>query len=197
VKRRLLGAALPVFIVSPAIAANLPVKAPPAPVPAPIAVPTWTGFYVGVNAGYAWGQNATNCTFVPGIAGPCEGIGFPDLKSRGGPIGAEIGANWQFQNWVVGAAVDWSALDLHADEFFPSVDWGKAIRLPVAMTGSVQRAAAWAMQSASRCSMAPAASPWAGSRIHTSMKLTPGRPVISRPPATAPAGPQAPVGNTG
>lgn len=102
------------------------VKAPPAPVPAAAPVPIWTGYYIGLNAGYAWGQNATTCTFATGVGSPCEGIAFPDLKSRGGLFGAEIGANWQFQNWVVGAAVDWSALDLHADEFFPSVDAGKA-----------------------------------------------------------------------
>jgi outer membrane immunogenic protein len=124
--RFLYGVALPVLIASPAMAANLPVKAPPAPAPAAIPVPIWTGFYVGLNAGYAWGQNATSCTFVSGVFSPCGGIGFPDLKSHGGLFGAEIGANWQFQNWVVGAAVDWSALDLHADEFFPSVDKGKS-----------------------------------------------------------------------
>jgi outer membrane immunogenic protein len=107
------------------MAADLPVKAPPAPAPAAIPVPIWTGFYVGLNAGYAWGQNSTTCTFVAGIDSPCEGVGFPDLKSRGGLFGAEVGANWQFQNWVLGAAVDWSALDLHASTIFPSVDVGK------------------------------------------------------------------------
>ena len=111
------------------MAADLPVKAPPALTPAAIVAPNWTGFYVGVNAGYAWGQNATSCTFIPGIGSPCQGISFPDLKSRGGLFGAEIGANWQYQNWVVGAAADWSALDLHANTSFPSVDPGKTDQL--------------------------------------------------------------------
>jgi outer membrane immunogenic protein len=123
--RFLYGVALPALIASPAMAADLPVKAPPAPAPATIPVPIWTGFYIGLNAGYAWGQNSTTCSFVPGIGSPCEGIGIPGLKSSGGLFGAEIGANWQFQNWVIGAAFDWSALDLHADTLFPSVDVGK------------------------------------------------------------------------
>jgi outer membrane immunogenic protein len=42
------SAALAVLIVSPALAADMPVKAPP-PTPAP--APTWTGFYLGVEAG--------------------------------------------------------------------------------------------------------------------------------------------------
>lgn len=39
-------------LASPAFAADLPTKAPV--YKAPIAVATWTGFYVGVQAGYGW-----------------------------------------------------------------------------------------------------------------------------------------------
>ncbi|HLH94313.1 MAG TPA: outer membrane beta-barrel protein [Xanthobacteraceae bacterium] len=117
------GIALPVFIVSPAMAANLPLKAPPVP---PVAVSGWTGFYIGANAGYAFGQNSTSCSFTPGIGSPCQGAAFPDLKSRGGLLGVEAGANWQYQDWVLGAAVDWSALDVNASAYFPSIDSGKS-----------------------------------------------------------------------
>jgi len=125
VRRRLLlsAAALPALVAGPVMAADMPVKAPPAPAPAAF---SWTGFYVGLNGGGAWANNSTNCAFTPGIGTPCEGIGFPSLKSSGGLFGAEAGANWQYQNLVVGAAVDWSALDLHGSSYFPSVDAGKS-----------------------------------------------------------------------
>jgi outer membrane immunogenic protein len=106
-----------------AIAADLPLKAPPAPAPTAF---NWTGYYVGLNAGAAWGDNSTSCAFTPGIGTACDGIGFPSLKSSGGLLGAEIGADWQYQNLVLGAAADWSALDLHGSSYFPSVDPGKA-----------------------------------------------------------------------
>ena len=49
-------AALGIVAAGAASAADLPSRK--GPVEAPIYVPvfTWTGFYVGVNAGYAWGQ---------------------------------------------------------------------------------------------------------------------------------------------
>ncbi|MBZ6078494.1 porin family protein, partial [Microvirga sp. WGZ8] len=64
--------------ISAVQAADLPVRAAP-PVIAPIPVFTWTGFYVGVNAGYGWNTNNEN-VFVPGI-------GFVDSGSNGGFVG--------------------------------------------------------------------------------------------------------------
>ena len=55
----LIGAAVVALLVSPAMADNLPTKAPP-PIPAtaPTAAPTnWTGFYVGLNGGGVWGDS--------------------------------------------------------------------------------------------------------------------------------------------
>jgi outer membrane immunogenic protein len=45
----------------PAMAADLPVKAPP-PIAAPL--PTWTGFYAGLNGGYSWGRSSRELNFV-------------------------------------------------------------------------------------------------------------------------------------
>src|SRR3984957_20794797 len=46
------GIALLTLYAAPAMAADMPVKAMPAPAP----VASWTGFYIGINGGGAWGS---------------------------------------------------------------------------------------------------------------------------------------------
>ena len=60
--------ALASLIISTQIgaAADLPTKAPPL---APVAAPTWTGFYVGLNAGYMWANRDVSSAGTPG---PCD-----------------------------------------------------------------------------------------------------------------------------
>ncbi|HLH91489.1 MAG TPA: hypothetical protein VKX28_23815 [Xanthobacteraceae bacterium] len=50
-KKFVLGGLIAVFAAGSAVAADMPLKAPPAPV----TTPTWTGTYIGINGGYAWG----------------------------------------------------------------------------------------------------------------------------------------------
>ena len=106
----LLIAALFATATVPAIAADLPVKAPPpAPVMAPILY--WGGFYVGVNGGYSWGRVDRDLTFFNPITGvaivPPVGIGGTgDSNLNGGLFGGQIGYNWQTGNWVFGFETD-------------------------------------------------------------------------------------------
>lgn len=96
-KKYLLGTAAlaALAVATPAGAADMgmrmPVKAPPA-----IAqVWTWTGFYIGGNAGYGWGRSRWDLQ----PTGLSEGSHDPN----GGTVGGQIGYNWQFGgNWVVG-----------------------------------------------------------------------------------------------
>src|SRR5262245_55047903 len=99
-----------------AAAADLPTKAPVYKAPPPIVDPwTWTGVYVGVNAGYSWGRSDThvdyfnNVTGLP-IAPPAGSITDVKFNLNGGVAGAQIGANWQNGIWVIGAEADiqWS-----------------------------------------------------------------------------------------
>lgn len=74
------------------LAADLPRKAPPAPVMAPM--PSWTGCYIGGNVGGAWGRADINAATGGGISGTNTGfIG-----------GGQIGCDYQFvgTGWVVG-----------------------------------------------------------------------------------------------
>ena len=93
-----------------ASAADLPVRAaPPAPIIAAVPVFTWTGFYVGVNAGYGW--NANDSITVGGIR-------F-DLDDEGGFVGgAQAGYNYQIGSFVVGLEGDIQYADFGGDDRF-------------------------------------------------------------------------------
>jgi outer membrane immunogenic protein len=126
----LAGAAFSFAASGLAIAADMAVKAPPTPPPAPVY--SWTGFYVGVNAGGAWGfsnfstdpgcppatSNSTFCNqppspFAPnGPAVAAAGTGrFTPASFIGG---GQVGYNWQAGFVVVGVEGDFDYLHLRA-----------------------------------------------------------------------------------
>ncbi len=80
---------------APAPAAGLP------PPPPPVPVITWTGFYVGGQIGYVWGDNSGNGFYA--TPGGLIGTG-PLVDDAQGVIGgAHVGYNLQMNNWVIGA----------------------------------------------------------------------------------------------
>jgi outer membrane immunogenic protein len=93
-----------------AIAADLLLKAPPPPPP----VLSWTGWYVGLNAGYNWGGGSVISTavptggLVPGIATGLASFATYNIDpGRKGFIGGgQVGYNWQFNNWAIGIETD-------------------------------------------------------------------------------------------
>jgi outer membrane immunogenic protein len=90
--------------VTSAHAADLPVKAAPL---APTPVLTWTGFYLGGNAGYSWGDWDRNG--LGGIASP---------SVDGWVLGLQAGYNWQVSPvWVVGVEGDIQITGQKASEF--------------------------------------------------------------------------------
>jgi outer membrane immunogenic protein len=95
--KKVLLAALMAGVASSAMAADLPTrKAPPAP--AQYYAPTvfnWTGFYVGVNGGWAGGSSGAD-------------FGSPN----GGLIGGTVGYNYQIGQFVLGLEGDWDWADL-------------------------------------------------------------------------------------
>jgi outer membrane immunogenic protein len=104
------------FTTQFASAADLPVKATPAPAAAPY---NWTGFYVGVNGGYGWKDPTV--IFTPNdplsFGLTCGGnfgatcVPPASLGISGLLGGVQAGYNWQInQNWVLGveADFDWS-----------------------------------------------------------------------------------------
>src|SRR3954451_21023809 len=79
-----------------AFAADLPGRSAPAPM---MAVPlfTWTGLYVGVNAGYGWNNNDH------AVVAPDATVLAVTGEDDGGFVGgAQVGYNFQFGSLVVG-----------------------------------------------------------------------------------------------
>jgi outer membrane immunogenic protein len=86
-------------------AADFAVKAEPAP------VWTWTGFYIGGNAGAGWGTTETTLTSIAG-GGAAGALNFPFAQnSRSGFLGGgQAGFNYQ-TGWIVaGVQADFDAL---------------------------------------------------------------------------------------
>ncbi len=95
--------ALGALAATPVAAADMALKAPPPPAP----VYSWTGFYVGGNIGYSWGNGDSNY-YEPIFS--VLGLPIPISASQklDGLIGGgQIGYNWQANNtWVFGLEAD-------------------------------------------------------------------------------------------
>lgn len=101
-------AALGLVAAGAASAADLPSRK--GPVVAPVYVPafTWTGFYVGANAGYAWGNVNASTAWGWG-SGRSTTIG--DLDGFVG--GGQVGYNYQMGQFVLGLEADLQGADLN------------------------------------------------------------------------------------
>jgi outer membrane immunogenic protein len=84
----------------PALAADLPVKAPVKTVLAT----NWSGFYIGIEGGGEWGRFSQTNTL--------NGISLGFFDQRGGLVGGTAGYNWQMANWIVGLETDLSWTNL-------------------------------------------------------------------------------------
>src|SRR6202012_1630662 len=98
------AAAMMIGSLGMALAADLPVKAPPMPV---AAVYNWTGWYVGLNAGGAWNDtrddvDPSGCFVTGGCVAPAlnplrsDSVG---LHGAGFTGGGQAGYNWQRDRW--------------------------------------------------------------------------------------------------
>ncbi|MGX5737125.1 outer membrane protein [Bosea thiooxidans] len=97
-------AALGLVAAGAASAADLPSRK--GPVVAPAYIPpvfSWTGFYVGANAGYGWGNVNAN--------------GFANVGDLDGFIGGgQVGYNYQMGQFVLGLEADLQGADLSSGD---------------------------------------------------------------------------------
>jgi outer membrane immunogenic protein len=111
-RKLLLGAAVVAFAAGSAIAADMPLKAPP-----PAAAPTssWTGCYVSGGGGYGmWNQDHSTTGASGGVAnitlGENTGGGRGWLGRFGGGCDYQLGGG--FSNFVIGAFGDYDVMGL-------------------------------------------------------------------------------------
>jgi outer membrane immunogenic protein len=107
-KKILLSSVAFLGLTAGAFAADLPSRrAAPAPMIAAVPVFTWTGFYVGVNAGYGWTNNDFSVVTPAGTVLAVTG------EDDGGFVGgAQVGYNFQFGSFVVGVETDLQYADI-------------------------------------------------------------------------------------
>jgi outer membrane immunogenic protein len=72
---------------------------PPSFYKAPSELPfSWTGFYAGINGGYAWGRSSWS--------DPAVGADSGNFNTSGGLVGGQLGYNWQTGSVVLGIETD-------------------------------------------------------------------------------------------
>jgi outer membrane immunogenic protein len=145
--RRALTAALgAVALTGAAGAADLPSRAPPPVYVPPAPIFTWTGLYVGVQAGYAW-ANESSTILNPGgqqtvpplpVAPPAANIPY-SVKPQGVIGGAHVGYNLQVNQWVIGVEgnVDGSSLNQSANIGVPPFYAG-TVKTSATLQGSLR-----------------------------------------------------------
>jgi len=113
--RLLLSVSILAMSVAGASAADL---APRAYTKAPVldAAYNWSGWYAGLNAGYAFSDSTGKLVAVtPGLAAPAAGGAVPALlntKHEGGFGGGQLGYNRQFGKWLLGIETDIDGADI-------------------------------------------------------------------------------------
>jgi outer membrane immunogenic protein len=143
--RLVAGIALAAIVVARASAADMPLKAPPPP-----PVDTWTGLYLGLNAGAGWSRNNSG-----GIDGTDPATAFflsapfllngnspfaSGLNQSGAAGGGQIGYNLQIGNWVSGVESDVQVANIHGS----SIGSATLINDPIfRFTGSLNQSLDW------------------------------------------------------
>jgi outer membrane immunogenic protein len=131
-KMFLTGTALLTLVSGSAMAADLS-RPPPGPAPVYTKAPmmpafTWTGCYIGGNAGGVWAKKDWTNT---------AGGGTASMNVNGGLAGGQIGCNYQVSTWVFGVQGDFDWTNISGttnDAFFVATDQVK-IKSLASVTG--------------------------------------------------------------
>ena len=118
--KHVVAAAILVAAGGHALAADLPTRGIPAPLP-PV-VYNWTGFYLGINGGFGTG----NSNWSDGPIGTTGGF-----TTSGFLVGGTLGANYQTGDYVVGIEGDGEWTNLHGNSGSTCGDIAAVVSPPV------------------------------------------------------------------
>jgi len=110
------GAVAAFGLAGSANAADLPVRAPAYKATPAVIAYRWTGFYVGGNAGYNWGDSNVDWAYDPAFPTTPATLAILTASAAANPHprgftgGGQIGYNWQTGNVVLGAEADFEYL---------------------------------------------------------------------------------------
>jgi len=135
-RRILLASAGAMALAGTAFAADLPTHAPPPVYVAPVF--SWTGFYVGGQLGYDWGNDNSNlAVFVATV--PPTFLGSTRSTQVSGAIGgAHLGYNWQINQFVLGVETDVDSTNLNGHEVNPLGVTPGGVFIPIPLTDKVR-----------------------------------------------------------
>src|ERR1700694_967392 len=94
------------LLTGPAMAADLPVKAPIYETPAVAPVYNWTGFYVGVNGGGSWGRANPDVVYDPSSSLSVAAVSSASQSIKGALGGLQAGYNVQTGAFLFGLETD-------------------------------------------------------------------------------------------
>jgi outer membrane immunogenic protein len=83
----------------------------------PPALWTWTGYYLGINAGYSWGRSHTDAIFNDSVVGTAFATSS-SFTLDGKVLGLQTGYNFQLGTWVWGIEADAQLTSQHANPTF-------------------------------------------------------------------------------
>jgi len=108
--------------VTPALAADVVYEEPAAPIVELAPAYTWTGFYVGGQAGAAFNSDAGDVRFNPATGTVQQGTAFSGGSGSSNDAafigGVHVGYDYQINNFIVGAVADINYIDASSDNAF-------------------------------------------------------------------------------
>jgi outer membrane immunogenic protein len=125
-------------LTAPGLAADLGARSyTKAPALAPVS--NWSGFYVGGNLGYGWGNGNTDFSFLP----TPKRFGFNNAslgaRSSGVIGGAQLGYNWQVGSVVTGLEADIQGSGIKGSARTVPTIFGTAFQIPFDVLSSEQK----------------------------------------------------------